>query len=165
MSVSIRTMQPDDWPAVSAIYAEGIISRRATFETSVPSWEVWDQSHNNECRLVANRKKGVIGWAALSPVSSRDVYRGVADISIYVAVNSQRQGIGRNLMDALFAVSEEHGFWTLQAGILSYNGASIAFHEACGFRIVGTREKIGMLDGVWRNTVLMERRSTVVGVE
>ncbi len=165
MSISIRAMTPDDWPAVAAIYADGILSRRATFETTVPSWEQWDRSHIAVCRLVANRGAAVIGWAALSQVSSRAVYKGVADISIYIAMNAQRQGVGKTLMAALISASEEHGFWMLQAGILSYNEVSLAFHEACGFRVVGRREKIGMLDGVWRDVILMERRSTVVGVE
>lgn len=165
MAISIRAMTLNDWPDVAAIYADGILSRRATFETTVPSWEQWDCSHTPDCRLVADRDAAVIGWAALSPVSSRAVYKGVADISIYIARNAHGQGVGKLLMNTLIADSEEHGFWMLQAGILSYNEVSLAFHEACGFREVGRREKIGMLDGVWRDVILMERRSTVVGVE
>lgn len=163
MSISIRAMTPDDWPTVAAIYADGIITRRATFETTIPTWEYWDKSHTSDCRLVAERDGVVVGWAALSPVSSRAVYKGVADISIYVAPNVRSQGVGKILMDALISDSERHGFWTLQAGILSYNEASLAFHKSCGFREVGKREKIGMLDGVWRDVILMERRSRVVG--
>ncbi len=163
--VVIQAMQADDWEAVAAIYAEGIATRLATFETEVPAWEKWDRAHLEVCRLVARRGSTVVGWAALSPVSSRCVYRGVADLSIYIAARARGQGVGKRLLNALIKASEAAGFWTVQSGIMADNRASIALHEACGFRLVGTRERIGQLDGVWRDTLLMERRSRVVGID
>ena len=160
----IRPMTPADWDAVARIYKEGIDTKLATFETEVPAWEKWDSSRLQECRLVVENNGEVIGWAALSPVSSRYVYHGVMDIGIYISTNARGQGIGKMLLNRLIAESEQCGIWTLQAGIFSHNHASIALHSACGLRIVGTREKIGQLDGVWYDTVLMERRSTKVGV-
>lgn len=163
--IVIRAMRAVDWEAVSAIYTEGIATRLATFETEAPAWEKWDRAHLDVCRLVACRGDAVIGWAALLPVSSRCVYRGVADLSVYIAASARGQGVGKQLLTALIGASEAAGFWTIQSGIMADNRSSIALHEACGFRRVGTRERIGQLDGVWRDTILMERRSRVVGFE
>jgi L-amino acid N-acyltransferase YncA len=160
----IRPMIPADWEPVARIYKEGIDTKLATFETEVPAWEKWDSSRLQECRFVVEHESEVLGWAALSPVSSRYVYRGVMDIGIYISTNARGQGIGKMLLNHLVVASEQCGIWTLQAGIFSHNHASIALHSACGLRIVGTREKIGQLDGVWYDTVLMERRSTKVGI-
>jgi phosphinothricin acetyltransferase len=161
--MNITPMSEAHWAAVREIYAQGIATRNATFETALPDWAEWDARHLSMCRLVALRGDEVVGWAALSAVSSREVYRGVAEVSVYVADGAQGKGIGSALLSALVAESERHGIWTLQAGILAENDASIHLHEKAGFRIVGRREKIGQLDGQWRDTVLMERRSTVVG--
>jgi L-amino acid N-acyltransferase YncA len=162
-SMNITPMSEAHWAAVREIYAQGIATRNATFETALPDWAEWDARHLSMCRLVALRGDEVVGWAALSAVSSREVYRGVAEVSVYVADGAQGKGIGSALLSALVAESERNGIWTLQAGILAENDASIHLHEKAGFRIVGCREKIGRLDGQWRDTVLMERRSTVVG--
>jgi phosphinothricin acetyltransferase len=161
--MNITPMSEAHWAAVREIYAQGIATRNATFETALPDWAEWDARHLSMCRLVALRGDEVVGWAALSAVSSREVYRGVAEVSVYVADGAQGKGIGSALLSALVAESERMGIWTLQAGILAENDASIHLHEKAGFRIVGCREKIGRLDGQWRDTVLMERRSTVVG--
>ena len=157
-------MRSEDWEAVRAIYREGIATGNATFETDVPDWEAWDKSHLRACRLVAKAGGQVVGWAALTPYSSRRAYAGVAGLSIYVSASARGQGIGRALLGALIAASEQAGLWTLQAGIFPENTASLALHRACGFREVGRREHIGQLNGVWRDVVLMERRSKVVGI-
>jgi phosphinothricin acetyltransferase len=151
-------MQPDDWPAVREIYAQGIAGRMATFETAAPSWEDWDASHFVDLRLVAEENDAVIGWAALSPVSRRPCYAGVAEDSVYIAGEAQGRGVGTALLGRLLADANEAGFWTIQASIFTDNVASVEFHKRCGFRVVGTRERIGQLDGVWRDTVLLERR-------
>ncbi len=164
MECVIEAMAPGDWPAVQAIYREGIATGNATFETTVPDWPAWNEAHRRDCRLVARRQGRVVAWAALSPVSRRGVYAGVAEVSIYVAAGARGQGIGRALLQALIAESERCGLWTLQAGIFPENAASLALHRACGFRPVGTRERLGQRDGVWRDVVLMERRSQAVGV-
>jgi phosphinothricin acetyltransferase len=161
--MNITPMSEAHWAAVREIYAQGIATRNATFETALPDWAEWDARHLSMCRLVALRGDEVVGWAALSAVSSREIYRGVAEVSVYVANRAQGKGIGSALLASLIAGSERNGIWTLQAGILAENDASIHLHEKAGFRIVGCREKIGRLDGQWRDTVLMERRSTVVG--
>ncbi len=163
MDIVVTTMQDEDWPAVRAIYREGIATGHATFETDVSGWEDWHASHLQDCRLVAREEDRVVGWAALSPVSGRRVYSGVAEVSIYVAASARGRGIGKALLQALVMESERGGIWTLQAGILPENRASILLHKACGFRKVGFRERIGQMNGVWRDTVLMERRSKVVG--
>jgi L-amino acid N-acyltransferase YncA len=160
----VEAMRDEDWEAVKRIYREGIATGDATFETDVPEWEDWDRGHAGDCRLVARREGQVIGWAALSPVSGRCVYAGVAEVSVYVATEARGQGVGKALLRALTEESERRGFWTLQAGIFPENEASIALHRACGFRIVGHRERLGQMHGVWRDVVLMERRSKVVGV-
>jgi len=161
--VEILPMAEHHWNAVRAIYAEGIAGGNATFETSVPEWAQWDSRHQPTCRLVALTAGEVVGWAALSAVSTRDVYRGVAEVSIYIAASAQGQGIGQQLLPALVRESEQNGFWTLQAGIFPENAASIRLHEKAGFRFVGRRERIGCMGGRWRDVVLMERRSAVVG--
>ncbi len=160
----IAPMTERDWEAVREIYRQGIATGNATFEQSVPDWRQWDERHLSSCRLVARSADQILGWAALSPVSSRRVYRGVAEVSLYVAEAARGRGIGRRLLDALIDASEQNGIWTLQAGIFAENAASIHLHELAGFRLVGTRERIACLDGRWRDTVLMERRSKVTGV-
>ena len=162
-TLQIVAMQSSDWPVVKEIYAQGLAGRNATFETNVPTWEHWDTNHLDTCRLVGKLDVTVVGWAALSAVSSRCVYAGVAEVSIYVATRAQGQGIGKQLLNTLVSASEQAHIWTLQAGIMANNTASVALHEKCGFRIVGYREKLGQLDGVWRDVILMERRSQVVG--
>jgi len=152
-------MSPIDWPAVQRIYAEGISTGNATFETEPPDWEKWSAGHLDTCRLIARTNNEILGWAALSRVSQRTVYAGVAEVSVYVAGSARGQGVGMSLLKALIELSEREGFWTLQAGIFPENAASIRLHERCGFRIVGRRERIGQLAGQWRDTVLMERRS------
>ena len=160
----IVPMTQQDWEAVREIYWQGIETGNATFEQSVPEWKEWDERHLPTCRLVARSADKLLGWAALSPVSNRCVYRGVAEVSVYVGEEMRGRGIGRLLLRALLEASEQNGIWTLQAGILAENAASIHLHQQAGFRIVGTRERIGCLDGRWRDTVVMERRSNVVGV-
>ncbi len=157
-------MTEQHWPAVRDIFAQGIATGNATFETSVPEWTEWDARHLPTCRLVALRCEGVLGWAALSSVSVRHVYRGVAEVSVYIAERARGQGIGLELLEALITESERNGIWTLQAVIHATNSISIHTHEKAGFRIVGTREHIGCLHGRWLDTVLMERRSRIVGV-
>jgi L-amino acid N-acyltransferase YncA len=164
MNVDIVPMTEQHWPFVRQVYAHGIATRNATFETVVPDWEEWKARHLLACRLVARRDGEIVGWAALSSVSSRQVYGGVAEVSVYVAESAIGQGIGTALLDALVAESERNGVWTLQAGIIAENVASIHVHAKVGFRIVGRRERIGQLDGHWRDTILLERRSRVVGV-
>ncbi len=155
-------MQPGDWTRVSEIYEEGIATRLATFETDVPSWEHWDAAHLSDARLLATLNQTIVGWAALSPVSARPVYAGVAEVSLYVAGEARGRGVGKRLLSALIRESEELGLWTLQAVTFKENTGSIALHKGCGFREVGVREKIARLDGVWRDTVLLERRSKTV---
>lgn len=159
----IREMTPSDWPAVARIYAEGIEGGDATFETEVPGWETWHSGHLARCRLVAEVEGAVVGWAALSPVSLRHVYRGVAEVSVYVASAAQGRGVGSGLLARLVECSETAGIWTLQTAVFPENEGSIALHARHGFRLVGTRERIGNHHGTWRDTVLMERRSPTVG--
>jgi L-amino acid N-acyltransferase YncA len=162
-AIIIEEMSPKDWDAVRAIYEEGISTGNATFEQSAPAWEKWDAGHLAACRLVARAGNEVLGWAALSPVSARKVYAGVADLSIYVAERARGRRVGSLLLAELVAASERAGIWTLQAGIFPENDASIALHQRHGFRVVGTRERIGCMNGGWRDVVLMERRSAVAG--
>jgi L-amino acid N-acyltransferase YncA len=147
--VLISSMQPEHWPSVERIYLEGIATGNATFETESPGWESWDAKHHQHSRLVALEGREVLGWAALSPVSTRRVYAGVAEVSIYVAKAARGRGVGRALLPALVEQADQHGIWTLQAGIFPENRASIALHKGCGFREVGLRERIGQLRGVW----------------
>jgi L-amino acid N-acyltransferase YncA len=157
-------MRAEDWSEVARIFEQGIATGNATFERAAPSWERWSAARCPEPRLVARDASAVIGWAALSPVSTRQVYRGVGAVSIYVAPADSRRGVGRALLDGLINASERAGFWTLQAGIFPENTASIALHERCGFRLIGTHERIGQMpDGGWRDVVLYERRSELVG--
>jgi phosphinothricin acetyltransferase len=158
LSIRILPMLPTHWPAVERIYLEGIATDNATFETESPGWEGWDAKHHRQSRLIAIQGEDLLGWAALSPVSARRVYAGVAEVSIYVASSARGKGIGRELLRALIEESEQNGIWTLQAGIFPENRASIALHQAHGFREVGRRERIGQLKGVWRDVVLLERR-------
>ena len=161
---TIGPMKSEDWPAVRTIYLGGIATGQATFETAAPSWEAWDAAHLSFARLVARGSNDLIGWAALSPVSQRKAYAGVAEVSVYVAENSRGQGIGRALLERLIGESEQHGIWTLQAAVFPENAATVSLHKRCGFREVGRRERISKLDGVWRDTILLERRSETVGV-
>ncbi|MHB1921082.1 MAG: GNAT family N-acetyltransferase [Chitinophagaceae bacterium] len=160
-SITIRTFFDQDWPFLATIYQQGIQTGQATFQSVAPTWEQWDRSHIQCCRLVGEMEGIRVGWAALAPVSGREVYSGVGEVSIYVGTAFQRKGIGRILLGELIRQSEACGFWTLQSGIFPENIASIALHEKLGFRMVGYREKIGQLKGVWRNTVLLERRSSL----
>jgi L-amino acid N-acyltransferase YncA len=160
----IRPMLPSDWEAVRAVYLEGIATGDATFETAAPEWERWDASHRRDCRLAPCDDADVIGFAALSPVSARAVYAGIAEVSVYVAERARGRGVGAALLGELVRASESAGVWTLQAGIFPENAASLKLHERCGFRVVGRRERIGRRDGRWRDVVLMERRSATVGV-
>ena len=164
MSLAIEPLAPADWDAVRRIYLEGIATGNATFEQSAPEWDKWDAGHLEACRLVARAEDDVLGWAALSPVSGRCVYAGVAEVSVYVADGARGRGVGNALMMALIRESERNGIWTLQAGIFPENAASIKLHQRSGFRLVGTRERPGQLNGSWRDVVLMERRSKTVGV-
>jgi L-amino acid N-acyltransferase YncA len=162
--ISIEPMVEQDWPAVRAIYVEGINTGNATFEKSPPEWASWDAGHLRVGRLVARSGDSMLGWAALSAVSSRCVYAGVAEVSVYVARQARGQGIGTKLLASLVEASEREGIWTLQAGIFPENAASVELHKRHGFRIVGTREKLGSMEGRWRDVLLMERRSTVSGI-
>ena len=161
-ALKIRDLRPGDWPEVAGIYAAGVATRNATFETAVPSWEEWDTRHLARPRLVAVEARAVVGWAALSPASARECYAGVAEDSVYVAPDRQGRGVGRALLEELVARSEAEGLWTLQTSIFPENRASLALHLRCGFRVVGVRERIAQLDGVWRDTVLLERRAGAV---
>jgi L-amino acid N-acyltransferase YncA len=156
-------MTPADWPAVEAIYSAGITTGDATFETAPPSWEEFDAGRLPGHRLVAVEDDVVVGWAALSPTSSRECYTGVVEHSVYVAATARGRGVGRALMDALVAKADEAGLWTIQTSVFPENEASLALHERVGFRVVGRRERIAQLDGVWRDTLLLERRSPNVG--
>jgi L-amino acid N-acyltransferase YncA len=155
---TIEPMTAAHWPAVRAIYEEGIATGDASFETAAPAWAAWDRGHLPGHRLVATRDGRVVGWAALSPVSDRCAYAGVAEVSVYVAAAAAGRGVGRALLDRLVAGAEAAGIWTVQAGIFPENRASLALHRRCGFRTVGVRERLGRLDGRWRDVVLLERR-------
>jgi phosphinothricin acetyltransferase len=163
-NLTIRPMEVGDWASVSKIYAQGISTGFATFEKDIPAYADWDSAHMKSCRLVAVKENEILGWAALSPVSNRCVYGGVGEVSIYVEKNSRSIGIGKFLMDALIEESEQEGLWTLQSGIFPENKGSIKLHEQTGFRFLGKRERVGKLDGVWKDNLLFERRSKVVGI-
>ena len=158
MKRTIEQMKAGDWEQVRSIYLEGIAAGNSTFETEAPSWEKWDEGHHHFARLVMRDGEKILGWAALSPVSKRSVYRGVAELTVYVTGSARGQGVGRALLEALINESEKNGIWTLQGSIFPENTASIKLHLACGFREVGRRERIAMLNGVWRDTLLFERR-------
>jgi L-amino acid N-acyltransferase YncA len=165
MTLRIDPMLAGDWPRVCEIYLEGIATRQATFETEAPSWEAWEASHSFFARLVVREAETVVGWAALSPISARQAYAGVAEVSVYVAQSRRGFGLGRQLLEALIAASEENGIWSLQAVMFPENASSVALHRRCGFREVGRRERIAKLDGVWRDTILLERRSRKIGID
>jgi len=154
----------DHYDAVARIYLEGIETGNATFETQAPDWEKWDKGHLQHCRIIADVDNQVAGWAALSPVSGRCVYGGVAEVSVYIGKEHRGMGIGKALLEELIAQSEQNGLWTLQSGIFPENVSSIRLHEQCGFRRIGFREKVGQLGGRWCDTIQFERRSKVVGV-
>lgn len=161
---AIQRMRPGDWEQVRTIYLEGIATGDATFEAEAPAWEQWDAGHLAEKRFVACTENNVIGCASLSPVSSRCVYEGVEEVSIYVSQSRRGQGVGAALLNAPIKESEEQGFWTLQASLFPENMASLALHRRHGFREIGKRERIGKMNGIWRDTVFLERRSSIVGV-
>jgi L-amino acid N-acyltransferase YncA len=163
IGIHIRTLTADDWASVSSIYLDGIGTGQATFEARTPTWAEWNSNHFNAPRLVATSEEQILGWAALSPVSSRAVYAGVAEISVYVANDWRGKGVGRALLETLVVESEKNAIWTLQASIFPENIASLALHKSCGFREVGRRERIGKMNGVWRDTILLERRSKLIG--
>lgn len=166
MDILIGSLGAGDWPVCRGIYEEGIATGHATFETAAPDWPEWDAAHLADCRLAARDASGrVIGWAALSPVSDRCAYGGVAEASIYVSAPARGQGVGGALMRALLDAADTAGIWTVQAGVLTENRGSLALADRAGFRVVGTRERLGKLDGRWRDVVLLERRSRVAGVD
>jgi len=164
MNVTIAAMTTADWPAVRAIYLDGIATGQATFETDAPDWPAWDASKLSHSRLVARVGDEVVGWAALSPTSTRAVYAGVAEVSVYVASAHRGDGIGKRLLEAVIVESERNGIWTLQGGTFPENMASLRLQKACGFRVLGRRDRVGQHHGVWRDTILTERRSRVVGL-
>ncbi|HBB87476.1 MAG TPA: N-acetyltransferase [Blastocatellia bacterium] len=163
--MKIRALGEADWPAVRAIYLEGIATGHATFETEAPAWEAWDATHFPAPRLVAVSDGQVIGWAVLGRISSRAVYAGEAEVSLYIAAGKRGLGVGRALLQRLITDSEANGIWTLQANVFPENTASVALHKSCGFREVGRRERIGKMKGVWRDTILLERRSDTAGID
>lgn len=164
MDYRIEEMKESDWKQVSEIYLEGINTGIATFQNSIPTYEEWDNGHIKSCRLVAKSNDTILGFSTLSSTSSRCVYSGVAEVSIYIGASYRGLGIGYVLLNHLIKLSEENNFWTLQSGIIRENTPSIELHKKCGFREIGIREKIAkMNNGKWHDTVLMERRSTVVG--
>lgn len=160
----LRPISSADYPQIRDIYLEGIATGHATFETDAPDWEGWNGKFLRACRVVAERDGEVLGWAALSPVSDRCVYGGVAEVAVYVADRARGEGMGTILLKALVQNSEESGLWTLQAGIFPENVSSVRIHEKCGFRVIGTRERLGKMGDEWRDVLLMERRSEVTGV-
>ena len=162
MNIIIRAMKADDWNSVQRIYMEGIATGNATFQTAAPAWGDWDKGHLSKCRLVAEKNGEIAGWAALSPVSSRCVYQGVAEVSIYVGAKHRNIGVGTALMSELIIASEKEGIWTLQSGVFPENHGSLTLQRKHGFREVGCRERLGQLNGVWRDVLLLERRSSIL---
>ncbi|MHB1948861.1 MAG: GNAT family N-acetyltransferase [Gammaproteobacteria bacterium] len=162
MSLVIREMLETDWDAVKNIYLEGIATGNATFQKSAPTWEVWNKEHLLTNRFVVENEKTIIGWAMLGSVSSRCVYTEVAEVSVYVASEARGKQVGYRILSKLISASEKNGIWTLEAGIFPENTASLMLHKKCGFREVGYREKLGKLDGKWRNVILLERRSQII---
>ena len=161
--VRVEPMARSDWPAVARIFGQGIATDLATFETVIPSWEDWDRDHLPAPRLVARADGEVIGWIALAPFSVREIYRGVAELSVYVDEGHRGRGVGRALLTALIEASEDAGIWTLQAGMLPENKASVGLHRSCGFREVGIHERLGRMGDRWRDVLLLERRSQRIG--
>lgn len=164
-AIQFRNLTAIDWGQVAEIYQQGLDTGNATFESTTPDWSEWDTGHLKNCRLIAEINDTIVGWAALSSVSSRCIYGGVAEVSVYVSREFKGQHIGTKLLEKLITESEKNGIWTLQAGIFPENKASLTIHEKTGFRKVGYRERIGQMNGVWRDTILLERRSNTVGVE
>lgn len=164
MELELRHINPTNWKDIASIYKLGIDTDMATFETEIPSWDTWDLSHIQSCRIAAWLDTKMLGWAALSAVSDRCVYGGVAEVSVYVDTNHDRKGIGTQLMEAIIVESEKEGIWTLQAGIFRNNEASIRLHKKVGFREIGYREKIGQRNGIWYDNVILERRSKIIGI-
>ena len=164
-ALEIVEMKPGDWETVKAIYLDGIATGQATFETAAPTWEEWDAAHLTDPRLVARLGEAILGWAALSQVSRRWAYAGVAEVSVYVAQDRRNAGVGHALLEALIVESEGRGIWTLQAVTFPENESSVALHRRSGFREVGRRERISKLNGEWRDTILLERRSQQIGIE
>lgn len=163
MNFIIDRMNETDWPQVSDIYLAGIKTEIATFQNDVPTWEEWNRGHSTDCRFVARSGEKILGWVALSPVSSRCVYAGVAEVSIYIEEEHKGMGIGTILLNNLIKYSEEAGYWTLQSGIIKENLSSRILHKKCGFREIGYRERLGkMNNGKWHDVILMERRSNTV---
>ena len=165
MEINIRKMMPTDWDQVKEIYEEGIKSKNATFETQAPTYDKWIEAAHPDCHLVAQENNQVLAWAKVLFTSARPVYAGVGEVSIYVYPSAKGKGIGSKLLKELITVSEQNGFWTLKAVIFPENVASINLHKKCGFRVVGTHEKMGKMDGIWRDNVVLERRSDTVGVD
>ncbi len=158
-------MKAADWTNVAEIYRQGIETGNATFQQEIPTWDDWNNGHIKSCRIVAEIDNEIVGWAALTAVSGRCVYAGVAEVSVYISNKYRGQKIGTKLLDKLIAESENERHWTLQAGIFPENIASLKIHEELGFRKIGHREKIGKMNGIWRDTVLLERRSKVIGID
>ena len=164
MDYKVEVMKASDWTQVAKIYTEGINTKIATFQSEAPSWDEWNKGHCESCRLVVRAGDTILGWAALSPVSSRCVYAGVAEVSIYIGKLYQGQKVGTTLLEKLIGLSEENGYWTLQSGIIKENTSSLNLHKKCGFREIGYRERLGKMDnGKWHDVVLVERRSKLVG--
>ena len=162
---TFRFFDEKDWEKVCEIYTQGIETKNATFQVKAPNWQDWNNSHLNTCRIIAELSGEIVGWSALSPISSRCVYGGVAEVSVYVSNEYSGQKVGTKLLEKLIEESEKNGIWTLQAGIFPENEASLKIHTNLGFRTVGYREKVGKMNGIWRDTILLERRSTKVGIE
>lgn len=165
MEMIFRPMTADDWMSVAEIYRQGIETGNATFQQEIPTWDDWDNGHIKSCRIVAVMQNEIVGWAALTAVSGRCVYAGVAEVSVYVSNKYRGQKIGTKLLNKLITESENEKLWTLQAGIFPENIASLKIHEELGFRKIGHREKIGKMNGIWRDTVLLERRSKIIGID
>ncbi len=165
MDITFKTLAKEDWKNASKIYSEGIATDNATFEQRVPTWEEWDKNHLKTCRIAAEINEVVVGWACLSPVSDRCVYGGVAEASVYISKVHRGAGVGTQLLNRLIEESEMEGFWTLQAGVFPENTASLMLIEKLGFRQIGYREKVGKMNGVWRDTILLERRSKKIGID
>ncbi|SIT98199.1 phosphinothricin acetyltransferase [Epilithonimonas bovis DSM 19482] len=163
--MEIRPITKDNFPEVVEVYKQGLATNIATFQNDLPQWEDWNKGHLDFCRISIYENNKMLGWTALTPVSSRCVYAGVAEVSVYIAQNERGKGIGKILLNELIKQSEANGIWTLQSGIFSENQSSIRLHEKCGFRMVGFREKIGKKNGIWKDNILMEHRSKNIGVD
>jgi L-amino acid N-acyltransferase YncA len=165
MNLKFKPITANDWNSIATIYKQGIETGDATFEQDVPSWEDWDASHIEKCRIATILENQIVGWAALTQVSGRCIYAGVAEVSVYVHENFRGKKIGLQLLQKIIEESEKENFWSLQSGIFPENKASLSIHDQAGFRIIGIREKIGKMNGKWRNNTILERRSTIIGVE